>query len=69
MLNQGYDSDGEPGPFCDAEDLEDTQIFYKDYLPDVVPLDDGENYSSDEGEKSVAEGGDRQNKSIPSSAF
>ena len=33
-----YDSDGEPGPFCDMVDLEDTQDFDEYNLPDVFPL-------------------------------
>ena len=26
-FNEGYDSDGEPGPLCDVEDIEDNQDF------------------------------------------
>ena len=34
-LNKVYDSDGEPGPLCDMEDLEDTQDFYEYALPNI----------------------------------
>ena len=37
-FNKVYDSDGEPGPFCDMEDLEDTQDFDEYNLPNVSPL-------------------------------
>ena len=40
-FNKVYDSDGEPGPFCGMEDLEDTQDFDKYALPDVLPPDSG----------------------------
>ena len=43
------------------EDLEDTQDFVEGALPGVVPLDDGEIYSNDEGNGSVAERGDNSN--------
>ena len=39
--------------------LEDAQMFYEDALPDVPPLDSGNNSSNDEGNESVAEGGER----------
>ena len=39
------------------EYLEDTQYFDKDALPDVIPLDSGENSSNEEVNESVAEGG------------
>ena len=38
MFNKIYDSGGEPGSFCDMEDLEDTQDFYEYALPDFVSL-------------------------------
>ena len=41
-LDEGYDSDGEPGHFCDMEDLEDNQYFVDSALPDVFPLDTGD---------------------------
>ena len=44
------------------EDLEDTQYFYEDALPYIVPLDAGENASNDEGNEYVAEVGDNSNK-------
>ena len=40
-LNKVYDSDGEPGPFCDMEDLQGTQDFYEYALNDVLPPDAG----------------------------
>ena len=43
-FDEGYYSDGEPGPFFDMEDIEGTQYFYEDALPDVFPLGAGENY-------------------------
>ena len=55
---EGYGSDGELVPLCDVEDLEYTQHFYEDSLRDVVPFDDFENTSDNEGNKSIAEGGD-----------
>ena len=36
-LNTFYDSDGEPGPFCDMKYLEDTQYFDEYALPDIFP--------------------------------
>ena len=43
------------------EYIEDTQGFYEDSLPDVFPLDSGENSSNEEVNESVAEGGDKSN--------
>ena len=43
------------------EDFENTQYLYEDALLDVVPLNDGENYSNDEGNESIAEGGYNSN--------
>ena len=40
-FNKVYDSDGEPGLFCDMEDLEDTQYFDEYALPDDSPPDAG----------------------------
>ena len=37
-FNKFYDSDGDSGPFCDMEDLEDTQDFDKYALPYAPPL-------------------------------
>ena len=37
-FNKFYNSDGEPGYFCDMEDLEDTQYFDEYDLPDVFSL-------------------------------
>ena len=48
-FDEGYYSDGEPGPFFDMEYLEDTQYFDQDALHDVFPLGAGGNYSNDEG--------------------
>ena len=42
-------------------DLEDTQYFDEDALPDVLPLDAGENYYGDKGNKYVVEGGGKSN--------
>ena len=36
-FNKVYGSDGEPGPFCDLEYLEDNQYFDEVDLPDVAP--------------------------------
>ena len=36
-FNKVYDSNGEPGPFCDMEDIEDTQDFDEYALSDVPP--------------------------------
>ena len=41
------------------EDIEDTQMFDEDALPYVVSLNSGENDYNDEGNESVAEGGDK----------
>ena len=60
-LNNVYDSDGEPGTFCDMEDLEDTQYFYEYALPDVFTPDSGKFYYGYEGNKYVAGGGDKSN--------
>ena len=60
-FNKVYDSDGEPGPFCYMEDLEDTQYFYEYNLPDVFPPDSGKNFSDYGVNESVAEGGDKSN--------
>ena len=48
-FDEGYDSDGEPGPLCDMEYLEYTQYFDEVALPYVVTLDTGENYFNKEG--------------------
>ena len=40
-FNKVYDSDGELGPLCDMEDLEDTQDLDEYNLPDVFPPDAG----------------------------
>ena len=37
-LNKFYDIDGEPGPFCDMEDLEDTQYFMSTLYLKFLPL-------------------------------
>ena len=55
-MTKGYYSDGEPGPLFDIEYPEDTQYFNEDALPDVFPLDSGENNSNDEGNDPFAEG-------------
>ena len=49
-----------PGPFCNTEDLEDTQHFYEYSIPDVLPLI-LEKFYGYEGNESVAEGGDKSN--------
>ena len=36
-FNKVYDSEGEPGFFCDMKDLEDTQDFDEYLLPDFFP--------------------------------
>ena len=59
MFNKVYSSDGEPGPFCDMEDLENTQDFDDYVLPDVSPPDAGKIFSDYEGNESVAEGGEK----------
>ena len=59
MLNKFYDSDREPGPLYDMEDVEDTQYFYEYNLPDVFRPDTGKNFSDYEGNESVVEGGDK----------
>ena len=46
------------------EDLEDTQYFDEDTLPDVVLLDSGEKYYNEEVNWYVAEGGDNKNKNL-----
>ena len=43
------------------EDLEYTQSFDEDYITGVLPLDTGKNSSDDEGNESVADGGDKSN--------
>ena len=40
-FNKVYNSDGEPGPWCDMKDLENTQDFYEYALPDVFTPDVG----------------------------
>ena len=40
-FNKVYDSDREPGPFCNMEDIEDTQYVYEYALPDVSTPDAG----------------------------
>ena len=44
------------------ENIEDTQYFYEDNLPDVFLIDVGENTSNDKGNKYVAVEGDKSNK-------
>ena len=60
-FNNVYNSDGEPRPFCDMEDIEDTQYFDEYALPDVSPPNSGKKISDYEGNESVAEGGDKSN--------
>ena len=48
-FDEYYDSCGESGSFCYVENIKVTQYFYEGFLPDVVPLDYGENASGDEG--------------------
>ena len=60
-LNKFYDSYGEPGTFCDMEDIEDTQDFYEYSLPDVFNPDSGIVFSCYEDSEYVAEGGDKSN--------
>ena len=43
------------------EDLENTQYFDKNALPDVVLLDSGENYYNDKGNEYFVEVGDKSN--------
>ena len=48
-FNRDYGSDGEPGPFCDMEYIEDTQ-YSDDYaLPKVLPPSAGFFFSDYEG--------------------
>ena len=47
--------------FFGMEGIEDTQDFDEDALPNVSPLDSGENTSNDEGNEYVEEGGDKSN--------
>ena len=49
-----------PGPFCDVEDLEDTQYFYEYALPDVYSWFWRFLYGY-EGNEYVAGGGDKSN--------
>ena len=49
-----------PRPFCDMEDLEDTQHFYEYALPDILPLI-LEKFYGYEGNESVAGGGYKSN--------
>ena len=56
-----YNSDGEPGTFCDMEDLEDTQDFYEYALTGVFNPDAGKIFYSYEGNESVAVGGYKSN--------
>ena len=44
------------------EDIEDTQYSDEYALPDVAPLDAGENYSNGEGNEYVAEVWDKSDK-------
>ena len=60
-FNIVYNSDGEPGPFCDMEDLEDTQYFDEYALPDVPPPNSGKTISDYDGNESFAEGVDKSN--------
>ena len=48
-FDEGYNSDGGSGTFCDVEDIENAQYFDENDLPDVVLLDAGENCSGHEG--------------------
>ena len=41
------------------ENLEDTQDFDKDDISDLLPLDDGEKESNDEGNEYFVEGGNK----------
>ena len=59
-FNEVYNSDGEPGPFCDMGYIEDTQYFDEYDIFDVPPPDAGK-ISDYEGNESVAEGGDKSN--------
>ena len=48
------------------EDLKETQYFDEDALPDVAPLDYGENYFNEEGNSYVVKvGGESNNYSSP----
>ena len=58
-FDEGYGSDGGPGPFFKMEDLEDTQDYYKGNISDFVPLYSGENSSNDKGNEYFLEGGDK----------
>ena len=60
-FDEGYGIDGELGPLCDVDNLEYTQHFDEDALPDAVPFDDVENTSDNEGNKYIAEGVDNPN--------
>ena len=52
-----------PGPFCDMEYPEDTQIFYEYALPDMLPLILEKIYGY-EGNEYIAGGGDNLVKNL-----
>ena len=61
MLNKFYNSDGEPGHFCDMENIEDTQYFDDYALPDVFPHDADQKKTDYESNWSVPERGYKSN--------
>ena len=58
-FNKVHHSDGEPGPFYDIEDLEDTQYFDEYALTNVFPLDSGKTFSGYEGNEYFTKGRDK----------
>ena len=54
-FDEGYDSDGESGPFIRMEDVEGEQIFDENGLPEVAP--------TEEATAVTVESGDGENKS------
>ena len=53
VLQNKYDSDGEPEPFCVVEYLEYDKYIYEDALLDVFPLVYGEYIYNDEVNESI----------------
>ena len=53
-FNEGYNSDGERGPFWDVENIDGPQYFDEVALPDAYPLDVSKNAYFDEGNEYVA---------------
>ena len=60
-FNKIYNGDGEPGTFCDMEDIADTQYFDEYALPDFFLLDTGKSFSDYECNEYFSERGDKLN--------